>query len=207
MKPRPNRLTLERMGVLAVLVAVMLPWIFGCRTINQTLQKRNIPCGVYRWRVKTLTDPEAEAIRFEPIDTTIHDLVRLFRPAPDHHRRTAKEFSVYRIKALVVAIHTRLDQDLHLRLRDPDDPAAHLIAEIPNPECARNSPYEPAFAAARRAAESLRARGGQTLVEVEGVGFFDIRHVQAGKARNGFELHPVLKLTEIQPEDHQPEDQ
>jgi hypothetical protein len=207
MKPHPNRLTLERMAVLAVLVAAALPGIFGCRTVNQTLQKRNIPCGVYRWRVKTLTDPEAEAIRFEPIDTTIHDLARLLRPGPDHHRRTAEEFSVYRIKAVVVAIHTRLDQDLHLRLRDPDDPTAHLIAEIPNPECARNSPYDPAFAAARRVAESLRARGGQTLVEVEGVGFFDIRHVQAGKARNGFELHPVLKLTEIQPEDHQPEDQ
>ncbi len=189
------------MGVLAILVAAALPGISGCRTINQTLQKRHIPCGVYRWRVKTLTDPEAEAIRFEPIDTTIHDLARLLRPGPDHRRRRAQEFSVYRVKAVVASIHTRLDQDLHLRLRDPDDPAAHLIAEIPNPECTRQSPYEPAFAAARRVAEALRARGGETLVEVEGVGFFDIRHVQAGKARSGFELHPVLKLTEIQPED------
>jgi hypothetical protein len=186
---------------LAILVAATLPGIFGCRTVNAVLQKERIPCGVYRWRVKTLTDPEAEAIRFEPIDTTIHDLALLPRPGPDHHRRRAQEFSVYRVKTVVVAIHTRLDQDLHLRLRDPDDPAAHLIAEIPNPECARHSPYEAAFAAARRVAESLRARGGRTLVEVEGVGFFDIRHVQAGKARNGFELHPVLKLTEIQSED------
>jgi len=189
------------MGVLAILVAAALPGISGCRTINQTLQKRHIPCGVYRWRVKTLTDPEAEAIRFEPIDTTIHDLARLLRPGPDHRRRRAQEFSVYRVKAVVASIHTRLDQDLHLRLRDPDDPAAHLIAEIPNPECTRQSPYEPAFAAARRVAEALRARGGETLVEVEGVGFFDVRHVQAGKARSGFELHPVLKLKEIQPED------
>jgi len=184
---------------LAILAAVALPEIFGCRTVNAALQKERIPCGVYRWRVKTLTDPDADAIRFEPIDTTIHDLGRLPRPGPDHHRRTAQEFSVYRVKAVVVAIHTRLDQDLHLRLRDPDDPAAHLIAEIPNPECTRKSTYEPAFAAARRVAEALRARG-EALVEVQGVGFFDIRHVQAGKARNGFELHPVLKLTEIQPD-------
>src|SRR6266581_3521834 len=97
---------LWRTGVLAILVAAALQGIFGCRTINQTLQKRNIPCGVYRWRVKTLTDPEAEAIRFEPIDTTIHDLARLLRPGPDHRRRTAEEFSVSRVKAVVAAIHT-----------------------------------------------------------------------------------------------------
>jgi hypothetical protein len=86
-------------------------------------------------------------------------------------------------------------------LRDPDDPDAHLVAEIPNPECARRSPYGPAFAAARRVAKSLPARGGKALVEIEGVGFFDAFHVPIGGARNGFELHPVLKLTEIQPED------
>jgi hypothetical protein len=188
---------LRRTGCLAVLVAAALLEISGCRTINQTLQKRHIPCGVYRWRVKTLTDPEAEAIRFEPIDTTIHDLARLSRPGPDHRRRRAEELSVYRIKAVVVAIQRRLDQDLHLRLRDPDDPDARLVAEIPNPECARGSPYESAFAAARRVAESLRARGGRTLVEIEAVGFFDTFHVAIGGARNGFELHPVLKLTEI----------
>ncbi len=198
---RGTRSALRWMLGLAILAAAALPGIFGCRTVNAALQKRRIPCGVYRWRVKTLTDPEAEAIRFEPVDTTIHRLAWLPRPGPDHHRRRAEELSVYRIKAVVVTIQRRLDQDLHLRLRDPDDPDAHLVAEIPNPECARRSPYESAFAAARRVAESLRARGGRTLVEIEGVGFFDTFHVAIGGARNGFELHPVLKLTEIQPEE------
>lgn len=192
-----TRLALRLTFGLAILAAAALPGIFGCRTVNAVLQKKRIPCGVYRWRVKTLTDPDADAIRFEPVDTTIHRLARLLRPGPDHRRRRAEEFSVYRIKAVVVAIQRRLDQDLHLRLRDPDDPDAHLVAEIPNPECARGSPYESAFAAARRVAESLRARRGRTLVEIEAVGFFDTFHVAVGGARNGFELHPVLKLTEI----------
>jgi hypothetical protein len=186
---------------IAILAAAALPGTFGCRTVNAALQKQRIPCGVYRWRVKILTDPDAGAIRFEPVDTTIHDLARLLRPGPDHRRRRAQEFSVYRVKAVVASIRTRLDQDLHLRLRDPDYPDAHLVAEIPNPECARRSPYGPAFAAARRVARSLRARGGEALVEIEGVGFFDAFHVPIGGARNGFELHPVLKLTEIPPED------
>ncbi len=187
---------------LGILVAALLPGMFGCRTVNATLRKQNIPCGVYRWRVKTLTDSDAGAIQFEPIDATIHDLARLSRPGPAHRRRRAEELSVYRVRAVVVAVHTRLDQDLHLLLRDPDDPRARLIAEIPNPECARRSPYESAFAAARRVAESLRRRSGGTLVEIEGVGFFDVRHIQRGKAKSGFELHPVLKLTEISAENY-----
>lgn len=184
--------------LLALTALMVLP---SCRTIDRTLQEAHIPCGMYRWRVKTLADPDAGSVRFEPIDTTVRDLAELPRPAEsDHHARQANEFYVYRVKALLVAVHSRLDQDLHLLLRDPEDPEARLIAEIPNPQCTKASRYEPDFASARQVAEALKARGRQPLVEVTGVGFFDARHVQIGRARNGFELHPVLKLTEIEPE-------
>jgi hypothetical protein len=31
------------------------------------------------------------------------------------------------------------------------------------------------------------------LIEVEEVGFFDMMHGQSGVAKNGFEIHPILK--------------
>ena len=168
--------------------------------MDWTLREAHIPCGAYRWPVKTLTDPDAVSVRFEPIDTTVREVIG-FSPPPDFDRkqRNGNEFYVYRLTARLVAVHVRLDQDLHLFLSDPDDPELRMIAEIPNPKCAQNTRHNPEFAAARLVAESVRSRGGRALVEVVGVGFFDEYHEPKGGAPNAFELHPVLKLTEIEP--------
>ena len=134
---------------------------------------------------------------FEPIDATIHDLVRLPRPLePRERRRTEAEFRVYRVRAVLEAVRPRIDQDFHLLLRDPEDPEARMIVEIPNPRCALESRHVAAFAAVRHVAESLQKTHG-TLVEVVGPGFFDMPETRIGGAPNGFELHPVLELTEI----------
>lgn len=170
----------------------------SCRTIDWTLEEAKIPCGVYRWRIKTLSDGEADAVRLQPIDSEIRELTKFSRPAGfDRHRRNANEFYVYRVTALLVAVHTRLDQDVHLLLRDPKSPDVAMVAEIPNPLCTKRSRYEPNFAEARRAAEAIRARRTETLIEIVGVGFFDELHEAIGSAPNFFELHPVLRLTEI----------
>ena len=184
-----------------LLILTALTGLVGCRTIDRTLQEAHIPCGVYRWQVKILTDPDAEGVRLEPIGTTVREVVEFSPPPPDFDRkhRSGNEFYVYRLTAQLIAVHARLDQDLHLFLRDPDDPERRMIAEIPNPKCTKNSRHEPEFAAARLVAESVRSRGGKALVEVVGVGFFDEYHESKGGAPNGFELHPVLKLTEIVP--------
>ena len=188
-----------RVSALPVLVVGGLSVLFGCRTIDRTLQEAHIPCGVYRWRVKILTDTDAESIRFEPVDATIHDLIGLPRP-PDarERRRGGVEFQVYRVKAVLEDVRPRIDQDLHLLLRDPEDPEARMIVEIPNPRCALESRHVAAFAAVRHVAESLQKTHG-TLVEVVGPGFFDMPETRIGGAPNGFELHPVLKLTVIEP--------
>ena len=190
----------DRRNSLRLLLVTAFMALSGCRTFDRTLQHAGIPCGLYRWPVKTLTDPDAESIRLKPIDSTIRHLAGLPRPARrPQNRRVGSEFYVYRIKALIATVHKELDQDLHLRLRDPLDPEIEIIAEIPSPGCAIGSRYKSAFASARQVAESLRARGGETLVEVSGVGFFDALRDQIGGAPNGFELHPVLELSEIQP--------
>ena len=190
----------DRRSSLRLLLVTAFIALSGCRTLDRALQHAGIPCGAYRWPVKTLTDPDAESIRLKPIDTTIRHLAGLPRPAErPQNRRGGNEFYVYRIKALLATVHQELDQDLHVRLRDPLDPEVEIIAEIPSPGCAIGSRYESAFASARQIAESLRARGGETLVEISGVGFFDALRDQIGGAPNGFELHPVLELSEIQP--------
>lgn len=178
-----------------ILAAALVP---GCRTIDWTLREAKIPCGVYRWRIKTFSDAEADAVRLGPIDSEVRELTKFSRPAAfDRRGRNANEFYVYRVKALLVAVHTRLDQDVHLLLRDPKALDVAMVAEIPSPLCAKRSRYDANFAEARRVAEAVRARGKETLVEVVGVGFFDELHEAIGSAPNGFELHPVLKLTEV----------
>lgn len=181
------------------LLGGILPAVLSlsCRTIDWTLRQAKIPCGVYRWRIKTLSDSEESSIRLQTVDSEVRALTKFLRPAAfDRHRRNANEFYVYRVTALLVAVHTRLDQDVHLLLRDPKAPDVAMVAEIPNPLCAKRSRYEPDFAEARRVAEAIRARHTETLVEVVGVGFFDELHEAIGSAPNGFELHPVLRLTE-----------
>ncbi len=183
-----------------VLLGGILPSILflACRTIDWTLGEAKIPCGVYRWRIKTLSDEEAGAIRLQPIDSGVRELTSFSKPAGfDRRRRNANEFYVYQVTALLVAVHTRLDQDMHLLLRDPKALDVAMVAEIPSPLCAKRSRYESNFAEARRVAEAIRARRTETLVEVVGVGFFDELHEAIGSAPNGFELHPVLRLTEV----------
>lgn len=187
-----------RRSVPPLLILTALAALAGCTTVDRTLEKAHIPCGLYRWRVKTLADSDAGAVRFEPIGTTVRAAAAFPRP-PEivHNGRNRNEFYVYRLTARVVAVHIRLDQDLHLFLSDPDDPERRMIAEIPNPKCTTRSPHEAEFAEARRVAKSIQSRGGQALVEIVGVGFFDEFHTPRGGAPNGFEIHPVLKLTEI----------
>jgi hypothetical protein len=189
-------------GGFLLLGGALLALSAGCATTkttpDQTRARAGIPCGIYRWRIKTLSDPEASGIRWKPIDTTIKDLVTMTPPAWfDRRRRNANEFYVYRVRAILAKVHRNIDQDYHLLLRDPDDPSYRLVAEIPSPSCARAMARYSEVRANRLAARALTAHHAQSLVEVVGVGFFDSFHTARGSARNGFELHPVLQLTEI----------
>lgn len=183
-----------------LLAVIGLMGLVACRTVDWTLSEAHVPCGVYRWKIKTLSDPDVDSIQWKPLDTTVRYLIGLPRPEKEMgNRRRTNEFWVYRVRAILLRVRKPLDQDMHLLLRDPADPNARMIAEIPNPACARKSEHGLAFASARRAAELLRAGRNEVLIEVVGVGFFDALRRQVGSAPNGFELHPVLELSEIRP--------
>jgi len=188
-------------GPLLVLGLAALLAISACRSAAPGPQETPRACGLYRWRVKTLSDSQAQRVRTEPLDMTIHDLVRLPRSHREAHGgRRESELQTYRVRGLLLDVQPRRDQDLHLLLSDPSDPKSRLIAEIPKPACSMRSLHAPEFASAREVAESLREKPrGETLVEVVGVGFFDVGHIQKGRSHNGLELHPVLSVTEIAP--------
>lgn len=159
---------------------------------------QHVPCGFVRWPVKTLTDLDRKKVSFTPVSTTVAKLAaRTVPPSPyPRDRRIApEELTLYRVRArLLITLKHDSDSDLHLLLADPDNPKEQMIAEIPAPECAAGSGHEEEFRRARRLAQSLRF---DTLVEIEGVGFFDAQRDLPVGASNGLELHPVLRVRVI----------
>ena len=150
-------------------------------------------CGVERWPVKVLADKEASMVNRTPLDATVTELGALPVPAgpkPDDRRLPPHELQVYRVRAIIDQISTEDDSDWHLILRDPRNPRATMIAEIPAPEC---GPPELAalFTEARTQLRRIPRRGEAI---VEGVAFFDFFHNQRGRAPNLIELHPVLRI-------------
>ncbi|TMI88357.1 MAG: hypothetical protein E6H00_13060 [Bacillati bacterium ANGP1] len=164
-------------------------------------------CGTERWAVKTLADPEGEAIAaLTPMPNTVHGLASLTAPSEPELKRAARRFpperNVYRVSALVLGAKQEPDQDFHLVLADPAEPASTLVAEIPSGACVR--PARAKFFRELRAAftASFLAPEAEHLAKlpqakpacVTGVGFFDFLHGQTGAAVNGIELHPVVGL-------------
>ena len=194
----------RRRNLLGLPILLTLALTAACASVDKTLERAKIPCGLYRWQIKTLADPEARSIRWEPIDTTVKSLATMSSPEWfERRRRNSNEFYVYRVRAILARVHRNVDQDYHLLLRDPEDSRYRLVAEIPNPSCARATEYYSDVAANRVTARALRAQRG-ALVEVIGVGFFDRLHRTRGSAKNRFELHPVLNLMEVEePAEHQ----
>jgi hypothetical protein len=151
-------------------------------------------CGYDRWPVKTLTDKDAKRVDFHPQDSTVAKLAAIpihEIPYPDDRRIAPEEFHVYRVRARLIEVRTEQDEDLHLIIADIDHPETRMIAEIPAPACATGTEHEEGYGPARAVVISTRP-GAE--IELVGVGFFDFIHDQSGGAKNGIELHPVLRV-------------
>lgn len=155
-------------------------------------------CGFDRWPVKVMRDVDASRIQRAPIQTTISALASI--PIPEipypHDRRMAPyELRVYRVRGRIDEITRERDRDWHLMLSDPADPSATMVVEIPDPFCVEDISLRPVLFEARRVLRTVPRHG---VVDVEGVGFFDFIHTQRARARNGFELHPVLSILRVE---------
>jgi len=167
-------------------------------------QSSDVKCGHTRWSIKTFTDGDRRKVNLKPLMTTITDLNKLAVPSfplPRNHRLNQGELQVYRVRAIFgLSLENKKDSDIHLFLSDPANPNTSMIAEIPAPDCAKGSGYEAEF---RRLREMVKQLPLNSLIEVEGIGFFDHEHdlrlikgINIG-AKNNFELHPVLNIRQL----------
>jgi len=173
----------------------------------QGVQSCGRRCGVERWEIKTLSDPDADRVDFTPVPTTVEALGALSRPArtPQLSRVSPVEFTTYQIDAYLGGFRRESDGDVHLILFGMKNQRASMIAEIPDPFCsgACASGLSADFAKARAILDQILAEPNPTdqpiVVRVTGVGFFDRNHRQIGAAPNIIELHPVLTLERVRP--------
>jgi hypothetical protein len=163
-----------------------------------------LACGVERWPVKTLSDPDAVRVRLNQVETTTIKALNGFAShcsGLPQARTFAEEFQVFEVVGRITYVKLDDDRDYHVAVADSNDSSYTLVAEVADIACegAVSSRYRDTLATARNAFISLL--GGRapsslvgTTVRLRGVGFFDFGHGQNGRARNCMELHPVLVI-------------
>ncbi len=60
-----------------------------------------VPCGVERWAVKTLSDPDALSVDLVPVDTTVAALGALPAPTVRPSTRLPEERHTWRVTAIL----------------------------------------------------------------------------------------------------------
>jgi hypothetical protein len=158
-------------------------------------------CGVERWAVKTLADPDAGSVKLNPKEATVSALRLLTPPSPlGASRITGVETTTYRVVAALKEFKIEDDGDVHLVIADPKT-GGTMIVEFPQLTCTSKAAtvLKKRMVAAR--ASLIRACGQPSTsrftslagtATITGVGFFDFKHGQRGVAPNAIELHPVL---------------
>lgn len=159
-------------------------------------------CGSERLAVKTLRDPATGALLPARKDT-VAELVSLSAPRwSSRATRRRIERQVVQLEVEVIAFKSEADGDIHAIIRDAaaagdfGSPIGRplMVAELPKPACAFGSIHASRMIKAR--ADFLRLVKKQHVgrLRLTGVVFFDKVHGQIGGARNGVEIHPVLKV-------------
>ena len=155
-------------------------------------------CGVFRWAVKTGTDPGAGSVNLAPVDTTQAALVALPKPSSLPSTRIAPtEFGTVRLTNVTLTQYkSEPDSDYHLGIVSG---SAQMEAEIPSPACAGGSTFAAALAKARADFDAKFTVTGSYQqanipVTITGVAFFDMPAHGANGAPNGIEIHPILSI-------------
>jgi len=184
-------------AALALTTAIYIPTV-----AQQTAQAT---CGVWRWPVKTLSDPARTRVNFTPVGTSVAKFRTRTRPGITFGTSTprygAVEFHTWKVKARPIQAKLEDDNDIHLVISVPTAPAKTMIVEFPRKACVASPFKRTKIAAARQlflnncgavsSSSWLKLAGSVTIT---GVGFWDEKHGQTGIAPNGIELHPVLNF-------------
>ncbi len=152
-------------------------------------------CGVERWAVKVMRDPNAGLVNLTPVETDVAAL-SAFPPAPKGQvQRLPDEMQVVHIDAHLSVAKLEADGDYHLVL---DWGGKTMIAEAPDPKCAQGSVVFKEIQDVRQEiADTCPGLNAKAFVAcdhnvwIKGPAFMDFIHGQAGVASNGVEIHPI----------------
>lgn len=180
--------------------------------------------GTERWQVKVGTDSGAGSVQLQAVvPKTLQELINLQSPGlpDDNVTRLPDETHVFQLRGRLVKFKEEgNDNDYHLVISDDTKQfTAHdgsnighsLIAEIPDPNCIPGTAGDPNVAS-RFISQITCARSkmdlkfpdadttggwnptGSVPVTITGIGFFDRKHGQIGRASNNLEIHPILDI-------------
>jgi hypothetical protein len=201
------RIAVKRLGrtssSFVALLAIFLGMAACGRLIPVFAQEKS--CGVERWDVKTLNDPQgAQALAAAPVAAKVGDLVKMVSQARAtllhaEAKRFPQELHQFKVRALVVGFKKEADSDFHIVLADRDNPKITMIAEIPAAICMPVK-YREQFAALQakfatdfgKPTAKFKRLAHPVAVTATGIFFLDFIHGQTGVAKNGAELHPLL---------------
>ncbi|SRR5581483_6469607 len=184
-----------------VLISFAL-FAIGCSSSNNQPNSPSEPeCGIERWHVKILTDPETKNIDWSAMSTTIAEQNTFPKiSVSEDTGRMAFEEQAVTLTCTIAAFKKEDDHDIHLVLIDSS--ADSMIAEIPSTSCAEvaASAYASQFdAASQWVSQHLGTPGTDfrhtnARATITGVLFQDFDHGQTGHAKNYREIHPVTKI-------------
>jgi hypothetical protein len=172
--------------------------------------------GTERWPIKTLADPAASQVNLTPISKTVTQLWAFSPPSAFDTgiRNPGAEMKTYKVTARLVRSRWVDDPppapgkhggdlDIHLVIAPATDVTGKhtMVVEFPLPLCVQaTTALKKRMARAREAFLrdcGLPGRHFRDLTgtaKITGVGFFDRPHA-SGAAKNGFELHPVIRFS------------
>jgi len=201
-------------GSVPLLLSVLLLSNCGGRPPDTTLppitgpSNTGLACGVERWSVKTLSDPNANTVNLTDVTTTTIKSLNLLTPhcgGGPNQRTYPEEFQVYEVVGRITLARLESDRDYHVAIADAAESSYTIVTEVADPACQGvvSSPHLQTMNDARAAWDALRA--GQslsslpgTMVRVRGVGFYDFNHNQTGRSQSCLELHPIISIERVQ---------
>jgi len=162
-----------------------------------------LTCGVERWAVKTLIDPDTTKINFNNVvPSTIQYQRSITMPTSLPNTRLAVEDTLFSIDCIMYKYKLESDNDIHIVIHAIGDTSQTMVAEIVNAQC-------PGILSTSRYTQlnNLRTWFDNTYhpttsftttnerIRITGVGFFDFLHGQTGIPPNGREIHPILSFS------------
>lgn len=194
--------TLRMNKLLLVILFLLVGSIAYCQ--DNDGNEPEVTCGVQRWSVKVMTDPDTTLINFNNIVPSTISEQKSF-PAPTNINsdppRLSNETTVYQIDCYLIFFKSETDQDIHCGIMslNMQDTMVAEICDYTCPGIANTSRYQKLKTLRDWFVSTYHPSGSfqTTFVKIRltGVGFFDSLHGQRGMARNGREIHSILSMS------------